>query len=467
MKPLASQIEEQCENLKFAQDNISVKDGILPPTDVISTQLQQPLLQFSGACAGCGETPNVKLLTQLFGDRLIIANATGCSSIWGGYAPASPYCKNQHGRGPAWGNSLFEDNAEYGYGIMKGILARRTRLINMAKVAVSRKDTPTDVAVLLDAWIAVKGDPDQSLAAGEDAAAAIKKYLQLGDFSAAKAADVGDNSYGIALGVDGDEASKTAPAAANEGDTFYTFPINNLLREIYDARDMFQKKSVWAIGGDGWAFDIDYDGLDAVLASGEDINMLVLDTEGYSNTGGEMSKATQLGSVSTFSLAGKDTPKKRLARMCIQYDYVYVAQVCFGADMNQIITALREAEAYPGPSIVIALCPCISWGLKSGMGAAVGACRDAVRTGYWTLWRYNPTLAAAGQNPLTIDSKPPQGEAALRKFLMGQNRFASLAAKNPERSSMLQSELAKERATNRGELDAMQDVYALKNKAKS
>jgi pyruvate-ferredoxin/flavodoxin oxidoreductase len=253
-------------------------------------------------------------------------------------------------------------------------------------------------------------------------------------------------------------------AVPSDRNTFDTFPINSLLSEIYDARDMFQKKSVWAVGGDGWAFDIDYGGLDAVLASGEDINVLVLDTEGYSNTGGEMSKATQLGSVSTFSLAGKDTPKKRLARMCIQYDYVYVAQVCFGADMNQIITALREAEAYPGPSIVVALCPCISWGLRSGMGTAVGACRDAVRTGYWTLWRYNPALAATGQNPLTIDSEPPQGEDALREFLMGQNRFASLAAKNPERSSMLQSELAKERATNRDELDVMRDVYKPKDK---
>jgi pyruvate-ferredoxin/flavodoxin oxidoreductase len=445
MKPLATQIDEQCENLKFAQDNISVKDGILPPTDVISTQLQQPLLQFSGACAGCGETPNVKLLTQLFGDRLIIANATGCSSIWGGYSPASPYCKNQRGRGPAWGNSLFEDNAEYGYGIMKGILARRIRLINMAKVAAGRKDSPADIATLLNAWLAVKDDPDESLAAGEAVAAAIEKHLQLGDLPVATTADVRDEPRD--------------DAAPSKGDTF---PINSLLSEIYDARDMFQKKSVWAVGGDGWAFDIDYGGLDAVLASGEDINVLVLDTEGYSNTGGEMSKATQLGSVSTFSLAGKDTPKKRLARMCIQYDYVYVAQVCFGADMNQIVTALREAEAYPGPSIVVALCPCISWGLKSGMGTVVGACRDAVRTGYWTLWRYNPELAAAGQNPLTIDSKPPQGEDALREFLMGQNRFASLAAKNPKRSNMLQSELAKERATNREELNAMQDVYAPK-----
>jgi pyruvate-ferredoxin/flavodoxin oxidoreductase len=450
MKPLAAQIDEQRENLKFAQDNILVKDGILPPTDVISTQLQQPLLQFSGACAGCGETPNVKLLTQLFGDRLIIANATGCSSIWGGYAPASPYCKNQRGHGPAWGNSLFEDNAEYGYGIMKGILARRTRLINMAKAAADRSDAPADIVALLNAWLAVKDDPDESLAAGEAVAAAIEKHLQLGDLPAAKTAEVVDESRDDAV-----------PSDRN---TFDTFPINSLLSEIYDARDMFQKKSVWAVGGDGWAFDIDYGGLDAVLASGEDINVLVLDTEGYSNTGGEMSKATQLGSVSTFSLAGKDTPKKRLARMCIQYDYVYVAQVCFGADMNQIITALREAEAYPGPSIVVALCPCISWGLRSGMGTAVGACRAAVRTGYWTLWRYNPALAATGQNPLTIDSEPPQGEDALREFLMGQNRFASLAAKNPERSSMLQSELAKERATNRDELDAMRDVYKPKDK---
>ncbi len=429
MKPLETQLDTQKANLQFAQDNISIKDDRVPPTTVPGTQLQQPLLEFSGCCGGCGETPHVKLLTQLFGDRLIIANATGCSSIWGGYAPALPYCTNRHGHGPAWGNSLFEDNAEYGYGIMKAVKVRRDALVDDVRTALGEgdgpvasdasKDTgsagakvPDDVAKLMRTWLAVRDDGDASLPAGQAVVDALRP-------------------------ITGDD------------------PV---LNRILGNADMFQKKSVWAVGGDGWAFDIDYGGLDEVLASGENINVLVLDTEGYSNTGGEMSKATQLGSVSSFSLNGKDTPKKRLARMVMQYDYVYVAQVCFAADMQQTITALREAEAYDGPSIVVALCPCISWGLKAGMGTATGACKDAVRTGYWTLWRFSPDRAHAGEAPLTIDSATPEGEAALREFLMGQDRFARLAARKPDLSARLQTELAKERQTNRVELEGFAQV---------
>ncbi len=418
MQPIESQIDTQKENLHFAQDNISVKDDILPKTTVQGTQLQQPLLEFSACCGGCGETPNVKLLTQLFGDRLIIANATGCSSIWGGYAPALPYTTNKRGHGPAWGNSLFEDNAEYGYGIMKAVKVRRQKLVDLVSEAVAADDLHASDKEILNAWLAGRDDAEASFALGEAVVDVVR------------------------------------PLAKGQAGTTEA----NLYQQILDYSDMFQKKSIWAVGGDGWAFDIDYGGLDEVLASKENINVLVLDTEGYSNTGGEMSKATQLGSVSSFSLDGKDTPKKRLARMIMQYDYVYVAQVCFGADQQQIIRALQEAEAYDGPSIVVALCPCISWGLKAGMGTATGACKDAVRTGYWTLWRFNPELAKQGKEPLVIDSATPENEAALREFLMGQNRFASLASRNPELSSRLQSELAKEREQNRSELEHMTSV---------
>lgn len=437
MRPIEEQISDQKSNLLFAQENITVKDDILPKTNVIGTQMQQPLLEFSSCCAGCGETPNVKLLTQLFGDRLIIANATGCSSIWGGYAPALPYTVNSKGHGPAWGNSLFEDNAEYGYGIMKAIKVRRQHLIDLINKVLGSRDEGAsirdDKETSCEQSVGIAVDP----APTQEIIDTMRAWLD--------GRDDGDASYDLG------EAVKMAilPIAQGEPGSVNA----NIYQRILDLGDMFQKKSVWAVGGDGWAFDIDYGGLDEVLASKENINVLVLDTEGYSNTGGEMSKATQLGSVNSFALDGKQTPKKRLARMAMQYDYIYVAQVCFGADMNQIITAMREAESYDGPSIVVALCPCISWGIKAGMGTAVGACKDAVKTGYWTLWRFNPELAAQGKEPLIIDSATPEGESQLREFLMGQNRFASLADTKPELSNRLQSELAKEREQNRAELE--------------
>ncbi len=301
---------------------------------------------------------------------------------------------------------------------MKAVKVRRQKLVDLVSEAVAADDLHASDKEILNAWLAGRDDAEASFALGEAVVDVVRPLVK-------------------------------GQAGTTEA---------NLYQQILDYSDMFQKKSIWAVGGDGWAFDIDYGGLDEVLASKENINVLVLDTEGYSNTGGEMSKATQLGSVSSFSLDGKDTPKKRLARMIMQYDYVYVAQVCFGADQQQIIRALQEAEAYDGPSIVVALCPCISWGLKAGMGTATGACKDAVRTGYWTLWRFNPELAKQGKEPLVIDSATPENEAALREFLMGQNRFASLASRNPELSSRLQSELAKEREQNRSELEHMTSV---------
>ncbi len=418
MKPLSTQLETQKVNLEFAQNNISLKDDLIPASTVPGTQLQKPLLEFSSCCAGCGETPYVKLLTQLFGDRLVIANATGCSSIWGAYMPAMPYATNEHGHGPAWANSLFEDNGEYGYGIHKGIKIRRGHLEALVNQALE-KDAPTpptpELKELLTTWLAVKDDGAASYEVGQ----AIQERI----------------------------------VAANLSDTA---PY----KEMLEYATMFGKKSVWAVGGDGWAYDIGYGGIDHVLASGEDINMLVLDTEGYSNTGGELSKATQLGSVSGFALDGKSTPKKNLGRMMMAYGYVYVAHVCLGANMQQVITAMREAESYPGPSIVICLCPCISWGLKAGMSSVVPAQKEAVASGYWPLWRFNPALAEQGQNPFILDSAAPDTADGLPPFLDGQNRYASLKDRKPQLSALLQSELAKDCEKTYTELSRTQDVYA-------
>ncbi len=412
MQPLESQLNTQKENLAFAQANVSIKDDLVPPSTVPGTQLQQPLLEFSGACGGCGETPHVKLLTQLFGDRLIMANATGCSSIWGAYSPAMPYTVNRRGHGPAWGNSLFEDNGEYGYGIAKAVKIRRQRLVDLAGSVAQAAETPAEVKALLEAWLAVRDDGDAAYAAGQAAQDAVRTW-----------------------------AGQLEGGAAQQEDSAIPGLLDQL-HEILDSGEMFGKKSVWAVGGDGWAYDIGYGGLDEVLASGENINVLVLDTEGYSNTGGEMSKATQLGSVSGFALDGKATPKKNLGRMMMAYGYVYVAQICLGANMQQAINALREAEAYDGPSIVIALCPCISWGLKAGMGTSIAASKEAVKAGYWPLFRFNPAAAADGKDPLTVDYSAPNGSMA--SFLAGQDRYARLASRKPELSSRLQSELAKD-----------------------
>lgn len=396
MRPLATQLDEQKRNLAFAQENVSLKERLHEPDSVPTTQLQQPLLQFSGCCAGCGETPYVKLLTQLFGERLIIANATGCSSIWGAYMPAMPYATKANGHGPAWGNSLFEDNGEYGYGIAKAIRIRRERLERLVRQACQADSSfSAEAQELMGAWLDGMDDPAAAYDLGQAVQANLREH-----------------------------------------------PVEPLSSQILEQGTMFGKKSVWTVGGDGWAYDIDYDGLDEVLASGENVNVLVLDTEGYSNTGGEMSKATQLGSVSGFAMDGKPTPKKNLGTMCMQYGYVYVAQVCLGADMQQVIDALREAESYDGPSIVIALCPCISWGLKEGMSTVVRASKQAVKAGYWPLFRFDPRKAAAGADPLTIDYQRPDGKLA--DFLARQDRYASLAARKPELSRRLQSELAKD-----------------------
>ena len=391
MKPLDAQLMGQA--LYDYALTLPVRDMLMPVDTVKGSQFRRPLFEYSGACAGCGETPYVKLVTQLFGERMLVANATGCSSIYGGSAPSVPYCINADGHGPAWANSLFEDNAEYGFGMTLAMKARRNRLARLATEAAAGPVSPALKDVLL-AWVAGKDDATASRAAGDALAALLAKEAE------------GDPALG----------------------------------EILTMRDLFTKKSVWVIGGDGWAYDIGYGGLDHVAAMAEDVNVLVLDTEVYSNTGGQSSKATPTGSVAKFAESGKKTKKKDLGRMLMAYGYVYVATVAMGANKQQCLKAIAEAESYPGPSVVIAYSPCINQGLKKGMGKSQEEEKLAVEAGYWPLYRFDPRLAAEGKNPFQLDSKEPTGN--LQDFLMGEVRYASLIQSFPDEAKKLQAQLA-------------------------
>ena len=351
---------------------------------VKGSQFKQPLLEFSGACAGCGETPYAKLVTQLYGDRMYIANATGCSSIWGGSAPSTPYTVNKSGFGPAWANSLFEDNAEYGYGMF---LAQDT----IRKAAIEK------IKAL---------NPEK-----EDVKVAVKEYLDTVDCGASNR----------------DAAAKLITALENCG--------CDAAKEILKSKDFLAKKSVWILGGDGWAYDIGFGGLDHVIASGQDVNILVFDTEVYSNTGGQSSKSTPTGAIAQFAAAGKEVKKKDLAAIAMSYGYVYTAQISMGANYNQCLKAFVEAESYNGPSLVIAYAPCINHGIKGGMVQAQAEEKRAVEAGYWHLFRYDPRLKAEGKNPFQLDSKAPT--AAYKDFLLNEVRYNSLARANPERAEAL------------------------------
>ncbi len=388
MKPLEEQLPAQ-ETFAYGL-SLPEKPEVaekFKETTVKGSQFKQPLLEFSGACAGCGETPYAKLVTQLFGDRMFIANATGCSSIWGGSAPSTPYTVNKEGKGPAWANSLFEDNAEYGYGMFLAQNTLRQRA----------------VAKLLDMQKSAKGGMKT----------AIEGYLStLNDGTANKAA--------TAELVKALENSKAEAAA-----------------DVLALKDYLGKKSMWVFGGDGWAYDIGFSGLDHVIASGEDVNIFVFDTEVYSNTGGQSSKSTPTGAIAQFAAAGKEVKKKDLAGIAMSYGYVYVAHIAMGADMNQCIKAITEAEAYNGPSLIIAYAPCINHGIKAGMSKAMDEEKKAVEAGYWNLFRYNPALKAEGKNPFSLDSKVPAIDEKYKDFLMGEVRYNSLARQNPERAEAL------------------------------
>jgi pyruvate-ferredoxin/flavodoxin oxidoreductase len=386
MRPLATQVQQDAI-WGYAMD-LSAKKNPLNPLTVRGSQFEQPLLEFSGACAGCPEASYARLITQMYGDRLMIANATGCSSVWAGSPPSIPYTKNRQGHGPAWGNSLFEDNAEYGLGMLLGVTQLREQLAQKTEVAMLQTKSETLGAACSD-WLANKDEGRGTRERSNRLIAALEE-------------------------VKGED---------------------DLLNDIYENRDFLAKRSHWLFGGDGWAYDIGFGGLDHVLASGEDVNVLVFDTEVYSNTGGQSSKATPTAAIAKFAASGKRTRKKDLGLMAMSYGYIYVAQIAMGADRNQTLKAIAEAEAYPGPSLIIAYSPCINHGLKSGMGYSQEEMNMAVKCGYWALYRYNPQLKEAGKNPFVLDSKEPTN--SFRDFLMGEVRYSSLQKKFPEQAEAL------------------------------
>jgi pyruvate-ferredoxin/flavodoxin oxidoreductase len=390
MKHLESQLSE-AENWNYCAENVKSKQALVDvKANVKNSQFATPMFEFSGACAGCGETPYVKLVTQLFGDREMVANATGCSSIYSGSVPSTPYTQNEKGQGPAWANSLFEDFCEFGLGMTMANKKMRARLEATMLEAMNAECCPAEYKAAFQEWIDGKEDADKSVAAAE-------KIIPM--VEAAK-----------------DSCSHCA--------------------KIAEFKDYLPKRSQWIIGGDGASYDIGYGGLDHVIASGEDVNILVLDTEVYSNTGGQSSKATPLGAIAKFAASGKRIRKKDLGMIATTYGYVYVAQIAMGADQAQTLKALREAEAYPGPSLVIAYSPCINHGLKTGMGKSQAEEAKAVECGYWHLWRYNPALEEEGKNPFTIDSKEPNWEG-FQDFLKGEVRFASVAKQYPAEAQVL------------------------------
>ena len=402
MKPIDEQIEKQAENWEYAHGEVGYRNDEIAPTNVKNSQFSQPLLEFSGACAGCGETPYAKLITQLYGDHQIISNATGCSSIWGSSVPSMPYCTNNNGEGPAWASSLFEDAAEYGYGMLLATKSNKFLLETLMKKFLELKvSTPLNDA--FNEWLENNDDFEES----KKAAIKIESL--------------------IANKTDNDEANK-------------------IIERIKSLKDYLVKKSVWIYGGDGWAYDIGFSGVDHVLASGDDINIIVFDTEVYSNTGGQSSKATPLAAVAKFAASGKKVRKKDLGLMMTTYGYVYVAQVAMGANQAQTLKAIKEAESYHGPSLIIAYAPCINHGLKAGMGKTQRREKEAVASGYWHLWRFNPLLKEEGKNPFSLDSKDPT--ESFQEFLQGEVRYASLKKAFPEDADSLYAE-AEEAAKER------------------
>jgi pyruvate-ferredoxin/flavodoxin oxidoreductase len=384
MKSAEEQIKEQAENFEYAIKVIP-KEGLMDLHSLKGSQFARPLLEFNGACPGCGETPYIKLLTQLYGDRMMIANATGCSSIWGGSAPATAYTTNDFGKGPSWGNSLFEDNAEYGYGMFLAVKQMREKLADLMREAVNMNINP-GLKEAFNEWLNGIEDP----AISKSATCKILDLL----------------------------------AKENLND-------NKTLKDIMDRKDYLIKKSHWLLGGDGWAYDIGYGGLDHVLSLGDDINIFVMDTEIYSNTGGQSSKSTPTGAIAKFAAGGKGMRKKDLGLMAMSYGHVYVTQIAMGANMNQTVKAISEAEAYKGTSLIIAYAPCISHGIKTGMGTSMAEEKKAVEAGYWQLYRYNPLLKIQGKNPFVLDSKEPK--TSYQEFINGEIRYSSLKNVFPDR----------------------------------
>ncbi len=406
-----SQLAQQ-EVFDYCVANVTEKPETTATINVVSSQYKKPLLEFSGSCAGCAETAYARLVTQLFGDRMYISNATGCSSIWGGPAATSPYTVNEKGHGPAWANSLFEDNAEHGLGMYYGQKALRDRLISEVKEMVASDSCKAEVKAAAEEYLATVDDGEKNTAAADALVAAIK------------------------------EAGATC----------------ELCKDVLDNSEYLSKKSVWIFGGDGWAYDIGYGGLDHVIASGEDVNIFVFDTEVYSNTGGQASKASNIGQVAQFAAAGKEINKKSLAEIAMSYGYVYVAQIAMGANMNQTLKAIQEAEAYKGPSIIIGYSPCEMHSIKGGMVNCQAEMKKAVECGYWNLFRFNPALKAEGKNPFTLDSKEPNAE--YQAFIKNEARYTRLMREFPDRAEALFQKSEKVALDRYAHLLKLKDLYA-------
>ncbi len=404
--------EDQQQVFDYCVENVAEKDDISPAMNVITSQYKKPLLEFSGSCAGCAETSYARLITQLFGDRMYISNATGCSSIWGGPAATSPYTVNAKGQGPAWANSLFEDNAEHGLGMYLGQKAIRDRLISEVEQMVGSDKASAELKAAAQKYLDTVNDGKANGAATEALVAELEKVADKCD----------------------------------------------LCKDVYDHKEYLNKKSVWIFGGDGWAYDIGFGGVDHVLASGNDINIMVFDTEVYSNTGGQASKASQIGQVAQFAAAGKAIAKKSLAEIAMSYGYIYVAQIAMGADQNQTLKAIQEAEAYPGPSLIIGYAPCEMHSIKGGMVNCQKEMKKAVDCGYWNMFRFNPTLKAEGKNPLSLDSKP--ASADYKEFILGEARYSSLTRSFPERAEQLFDKAADNAKAQREHLERLVALYA-------
>ena len=405
-----SQLKEQ-DVFDYCVANVSEKAEVASDANVIASQYKKPLLEFSGSCAGCAETSYARLITQLFGDRMYISNATGCSSIWGGPAATSPYTVDANGHGPAWANSLFEDNAEHGLGMYLGQKAIRDRLIGEVEQIAVAEQAADEVKAAAKEYLDTANDGKANVAAADKLVAALK----------AQNADC------------------------------------EICKDVIANSEYLSKKSVWIFGGDGWAYDIGFGGLDHVLASGNDVNVMVFDTEVYSNTGGQASKASQIGQVAQFAAAGKAIAKKSLAEIAMSYGYIYVAQIAMGADQNQTLKAIREAEAYPGPSLIIGYAPCEMHSIKGGMINCQKEMKKAVDCGYWNMFRYNPALKAEGKNPFTLDSKPATGD--YKEFLLGEARYASLTRSFPDRAEELFDKAAETAKANREHLEKLVELY--------
>ncbi len=405
-----SQLAEQ-EVFDYCVANVTEKEGVAGDANVITSQYKKPLLEFSPSCAGCAETAYARLVTQLFADRLYISNATGCSSIWGGPAATSPYTTNAEGHGPAWANSLFEDNAEHGFGMYLGQKAIRDRLIEDVKGIVASDKCAAEVKAAAEEYLATVEDGAKNSAASKALVAAIEA------------------------------------AGAN----------CDLCKDVVDNKSFLSKKSIWIFGGDGWAYDIGFGGVDHVLATGENVNIMVFDTEVYSNTGGQASKASNIGQVAQFAAAGKAINKKSLAEIAMSYGYVYVAQIAMGADMNQTLKAIKEAEAYNGPSIIICYSPCEMHSIKGGMVNCQNEMRRAVAAGYWDMFRYNPALKAEGKNPFSLDSKP--ATADYKEFLLNEARYSSLTRSFPDRAEELFEQASEAAKARRAHLEKLVELY--------